>query len=1024
MTTRHLSPFVLSCFVVAAVARAQAPIRTDSQSRFVHRVELIDEKGDTIKPESKEPYSPRKTCGKCHDYKTISGGYHFQAGRAGQTDGRHGEPWFIADAATKVQLPVSYRPWAEAKKLTPGDLGLTTFQFAERYGAHLPGGGIVETDAEGKQLSELLTEKPDLATTEGGPYFGAKWNLSGSFEIDCLMCHLATPISGPNRADQIKAQNFKWAPTGGLDMGVVAGEVAKAGAGGGEAPRPVDPELAAAALQQGAAAAATASVEVKYSPAPFNVDSTVTLDVRRRAPSSNCLFCHYTRTLLAPGKAVWRHSRDVHTEQGLTCMACHVNDIKHQITRGDGGPEDIAHDPGNAERSCEGCHAVGGLGAPIPKHEGLPKIHLEKITCTACHSGPMPRKEPYPTQTSFAHGLGLPTEEPIEERAFPAIYSPAFMRDPRTGKIGVYRYAYPIWWGVCGAKGAIVPLPLERIKAAFPQAPELNSDEAILTALGTLAESLKGTPQADAAPVYINAGKVFERGPDGKLKSSPHKIAEGYFWPIGHDVRPVGESLGAKSCADSQSKDAPFFFGNVIRDPLATPTTKPAEPTAGNVAQPPPVAGTAPTTQPTASRMAGGLSVGRLSVGGLCEPDFGACATAVSAVSSGSVAGSSPLLTQEGSMVGVPPPLTPPYEGGEAVGSASVPFVGNAAMARVATILAAVNVAATTQPAATTHPATSQPSVNPDSLPGTGPIPMHDLTGYTNYLATIGKFVDATEDQCFVCHGYKKLAWMDTKTGLKISYVDQEQFKHTVHRDVPCLDCHTTIRHVPHGPGPHKVDCATVCHTVKDAKTGKPYSHAAVAAEFAKSIHAPRSDDTQKRLADKPDCTYCHMNDIHPRPEGRPPGLQVVELCSSCHADAAMMKPFNISPDLPRGFHEQFHYKAMARGDNRQATCIDCHTKHSILPKEDPLSTVSLGRRVTTCGGGQANGSHPSANINFANTAFHMPFKERSDPVVRYTDRGFTYLTVGTMAALIAHILLSLYNTYVTEPRRRRRQGQ
>jgi hypothetical protein len=30
------------------------------------------------------PYSPRKTCGACHDYDQITKGYHFQQGR---TDG-------------------------------------------------------------------------------------------------------------------------------------------------------------------------------------------------------------------------------------------------------------------------------------------------------------------------------------------------------------------------------------------------------------------------------------------------------------------------------------------------------------------------------------------------------------------------------------------------------------------------------------------------------------------------------------------------------------------------------------------------------------------------------------------------------------------------------------------------------------------------------------------------------------------------------------------------------------------------
>ncbi|HOW19736.1 MAG TPA: hypothetical protein PLC79_11920, partial [Phycisphaerae bacterium] len=530
------------------------------------------------------------------------------------------------------------------------------------------------------------------------------------------------------------------------------------------------------------------------------------------------------------------------------------NDIRHQITRGDGGPDDLAHDPDNARRSCEGCHAVGGLGAPIPKHEGMPKIHLEKITCTACHAGPMPRKEPYRTQTSLAHGLGLPTEDPIEEKTIPAIYSPAFKRDEVTGKIGVYRYAYPIWWAVRGEKDTIIPLPMDPIGAAFQHPLDLNTEQEIFAAFAWLAKALEHTPYANAPLVYINAGRIFEKGPDGKLKSSPHKIAEPYFWPIGHNVRAVGDSLGAKGCADCHSKDAPFFFGDVIRDPLAAPTARPAGPAA-------------PTSQPTAS-----------TAGSHSAPDCNAHTTA----------------------------------GGNR--SALVPFAGNAAMARVATILAAAAFAAT--PASPAPPSAFATQPASEAAPRTGPIPMYNLTGYSPDLARIGTFVDATEDQCFVCHAYRKLAWMDTNSGLKISYVDQERFKHTVHKDVPCLGCHTTVKQVPHGPGPHKVDCATVCHTVKDPKTGGPYSHAAVVAEFARSIHAPRPDDTQARLAAKPECTYCHMNDIHPRPEGRPPGMQIVELCSSCHADAAMMKPFGISPDLPRGFHEQFHYKAMARGDN------------------------------------------------------------------------------------------------------------
>ncbi len=928
MMIRRTSQAVLFCMIAAAAAPAQIPFRTDSQSRFVHRIELLGLKGEMIKPDSKSPYSPRHTCGLCHDYRAILGGYHFQAGRKGQTGGRHGEPWFLADEMARVQLPVSYRPWAQAAKLTPADLGMTPFEFTGTFGVHLPGGGMSEVDKDGDKYSEILAAQPDLAKDPKSPFFGSRWNGTGDLEIDCLMCHLHTPFSGPARGIQTSAENFKMAPTAGAGFAMVVGG------------------------------------QLKYSPTIFNLDGTVTLDVRRRAADTNCLFCHYTRTLVAPDRKTWHHDGDVHTEQGLTCTACHANDIRHQIARGDGSPDDLAHDPDNARRSCEGCHAVGGLGAPIPRHEGLPKIHLEKITCTACHSGPIPRKDPYPTQTSLAHGVGLPTEDPIEEKSIPAIYSPAFKRDETSGKIGVYRYAYPVWWGVRGDKDTIVPLPLELIAAAFQHPRDLSTEQAILAAFASLAEVLRGTPQASAPLVFINAGRVLERGPEGKLKSSPHSIAEGYFWPIAHDVRPVGQSLGAKGCADCHSKDSPFFFGNVIRDPLAAGGEKAA-------------GSKAPTTQPAGGRAAASPAGAptderRANPGGTAEP---------------------PAL----------------------LGSAPVPFAGNAAMARVASILAAASLTA-----ATTQPAAAAPAsvLRPESSSAAGVIPMHELTGHTKYLAEIGRFVEAKEGDCFVCHAYKKLAWMDPKDGLEISYVDAEQFKQTVHKDVPCLGCHTSIRQIPHGDGPHRVNCAATCHGIKDAKTGQPYSHASIAEKFAKSVHGARPGDTAKVRESKPTCTYCHMNEIHPPPEGRPPGMQVVHLCSTCHADKEMMEAVGISPELPRGFREQFHYKAMARGDNRAATCIDCHATHGIRSKEDAESRINQANLVKTCGGGQANGCHPSANLNFANTAFHMPIKLRTDPVERYTDRMFTWLTISVMVLLVLHILLSLYGHYVTEPRR------
>ena len=51
---------------------------------------LVDERGDTIDPvkniNTDRPYSPKQTCGKCHDYNKTTEGFHFQQGRGEKPD--------------------------------------------------------------------------------------------------------------------------------------------------------------------------------------------------------------------------------------------------------------------------------------------------------------------------------------------------------------------------------------------------------------------------------------------------------------------------------------------------------------------------------------------------------------------------------------------------------------------------------------------------------------------------------------------------------------------------------------------------------------------------------------------------------------------------------------------------------------------------------------------------------------------------------------------------------------------------
>jgi hypothetical protein len=146
-------------------------------------------------------------------------------------------------------------------------------------------------------------------------------------------------------------------------------------------------------------------------------------------------------------------AEDVHLAAGLTCVDCHRHGIDHRMVRGYATEAPDRGEPEIATFSCEGCHlgvggaadplvALGGrYGAPHPQHAGLPPLHFDKLTCTACHSGPWPETYAKRFQTAMAHGLGLPTRERTDDD-WPRIVGPIFGRQP-DGKIATQR----LIWG-------------------------------------------------------------------------------------------------------------------------------------------------------------------------------------------------------------------------------------------------------------------------------------------------------------------------------------------------------------------------------------------------------------------------------------------------------------------------------------------------------------------------------------------------------------------------------------------------
>ncbi len=570
---------VLSCS--AAVFASEPPgltelIRTDSRAPFVHRIGLYDEGGGAINPADKNapPYSPRATCGKCHEVGTIGHGWHFNAGvsqpkvgaaaaaasasapapvsepAAARTDaGRPGEPWIYTDTATGTQIPLSFRGWPGTYR--PEQIGLSAWDFAKMFGRHLPGGGVV--------FPSEVSDAPGVS----------RWPLAGGLDIDCLLCHSDDNRHDPaERAKQIERENFKWIPTVSLGLAVVRGDTSKL------------PDDFDASLGRNPDFPEQQPPRLEYDRSKFDADNRVLFGITRRPSADRCYFCHSVREVGEGAPQPWHTDGDVHLRAGMTCTDCHRNGIDHLIRRGYEGERATSGGAAAETLTCRGCHLgetaegarsgvevtsrAGRLGAPVPRHAGLPPYHLGELSCTACHSGPAPGMTAKRFQTSLAHALGIPTRT-RHETDDPAFVGPVFLKGA-DGRLAPHRILRPALWGVRTADG-VSPLPAAKtaklLRKPLADAGRTAGAHGSLTAeqitagLKAIAPSLKEGEQA----VYLAEEQVHSLSAGGALAAAKDEQAKFYAWPIAHDVRPAGASLGAGGCVDCHADDAPFYAG-------------------------------------------------------------------------------------------------------------------------------------------------------------------------------------------------------------------------------------------------------------------------------------------------------------------------------------------------------------------------------------------------------------------------------------------------------------------------------
>ena len=567
------------CFANEAVGvnADQKKLGDESDGSRAHPTHLIPlfyenedgEKGGKITPDDDTllPFSTRWTCGECHSYGIISKGWHFNAADPNVAPGRPGQPWILADARTGTQIPLSYRPWPGTYK--PEQLGLTPREFVKRFGRHTPGGGA----------GELETEDPDEIMRE---------YISGKLEINCLSCHNAHP--GQNQggiggyAVQIVRENFRWAAAGACEFASVSGSAR-------DMPETYDPFMPEPVRDK-------IPPTISYRKDAFDSENQIFFDILREVPAHRCYFCHSNLHLDSKDAERWSSDEDVHLTAGLTCIDCHRNGIDHNITRGYEDEASVSTNQLAGTSSCEGCHlgdkrssspVAGRLGAPVPEHKGIPTVHFEKLSCTACHSGPWPGKQTVLTKTSRAHRLGTLGVNKSHE-ALPHIIAPVLAKQARIGaayrgqlvvmkggKIAPHKLIWPAFWGILEDK-KVTPIDFETVRKIVGEVfagvelpasgdwPDLTTEEHIIKALRELQKVVKGEV------VYIGGGKLYSLKirRTAVLVSYEHNAAQPYLWPIAHNVRPAAQSLGVRYCTDCHATDAPFFFGDVTVDsPIA-----------------------------------------------------------------------------------------------------------------------------------------------------------------------------------------------------------------------------------------------------------------------------------------------------------------------------------------------------------------------------------------------------------------------------------------------------------------------
>lgn len=302
----------------------------------------------------------------------------------------------------------------------------------------------------------------------------------------------------------------------------------------------------------------------------------------------------------------------------------------------------------------------------------------------------------------------------------------------------------------------------------------------------------------------------------------------------------------------------------------------------------------------------------------------------------------------------------------------------------------------------------------------------------------------ADKENCLMCHKYRQIGRIDEQGRKRSYFVSENIYSQTVHKNVPCRDCHTYINKLPHDPITEEVNCGNECH-IKPPFAKENFSHKKMIETFNKSVHGIKPEDSPELKAAKPYCKYCHLNPIYEKVEeiafketlsrclncheekgvtqaykhvthrlrrktSRSP-LKIVQLCSkNCHEDVGLMKKFKVSKESVEAvetYNRSIHGKAVKLGSQVAADCVSCHATniiHDIYKKDDKAATVHKDNLVKTC-----KQCHKKVDSRFINVDVHSSINREEKPVLYFVNIGLAIAFYGSVFGLVGLMLLETY---------------